>query len=172
MLFRAVPEHPHELTQRVALAAVAASEHLAGVRPVLKWPNDLLVVGVDGTAAKLAGVLAQAATAHGRVTYVVVGLGLNVGWAPDGAARLRGVTHPLDVLAELLRAYDALPADVTAAYREALSTIGQRVRVEQALGVVEGRAIDVGRDGRLAVLDDCAVTHHIDVGDVIHLRPV
>ena len=171
MLFRAVPEHPHELTQRVALAAAAASEHLTGVRPVLKWPNDLLVVGADGVAAKLAGVLAEAGTAHGRVAYVVVGLGLNVGWAPDGAARLGEAIDPLDVLAELLRAYDALPGDVSQTYREALSTVGQRVRVEQALGVVEGRAIDVGSDGRLAVLDDCAVTHHIDVGDVIHLRP-
>jgi hypothetical protein len=28
----------------------------------------------------------------------------------------------------------------------------------------------VGRDGRLAVLDDCAITHHLDTGDVIHLR--
>jgi hypothetical protein len=36
--------------------------------------------------------------------------------------------------------------------------------------VVEGRAIDVQADGRLVVLDDCAVSHYIDTGDVVHLR--
>jgi hypothetical protein len=37
--------------------------------------------------------------------------------------------------------------------------------------VVNGRAVDVERDGRLVVLDDCAVTHRIDTADVVHLRP-
>src|SRR5476651_2338843 len=54
LLFREVPEHPHQLTQRVALAAVSACAEIAGVSPTLKWPNDLLFDG-----RKLAGVLAQ-----------------------------------------------------------------------------------------------------------------
>jgi hypothetical protein len=37
---------------------------------------------------------------------------------------------------------------------------------------VVGRAVDVGVDGRLNVLDECAVTHHIDTADVMHLRLV
>jgi hypothetical protein len=28
----------------------------------------------------------------------------------------------------------------------------------------------VGAEGELVVLDECAITHRIDVGDVIHLR--
>jgi biotin-(acetyl-CoA carboxylase) ligase len=36
--------------------------------------------------------------------------------------------------------------------------------------VVQGRAVDVERDGRLLVLDECGITHRIDTGDVIHLR--
>ena len=55
LLFRKVPEQPHELTRRVALAAAAACRAIAGVTPTLKWPNDLLLDG-----RKLAGVLAQA----------------------------------------------------------------------------------------------------------------
>ncbi|MEY4338407.1 MAG: Biotin protein ligase terminal domain, partial [Actinomycetota bacterium] len=38
-------------------------------------------------------------------------------------------------------------------------------------GAVEGRALDVERDGRLVVLDECGITHRFDVGDVVHLRP-
>jgi hypothetical protein len=32
--------------------------------------------------------------------------------------------------------------------------------------------MSVELDGRLVVLDDCAVTHRIDTADVVHLRPV
>src|SRR4051812_44839290 len=39
ILLRGMPEHPHELTQRVALAAAAACRECAGVEPTLKWPN-------------------------------------------------------------------------------------------------------------------------------------
>jgi BirA family biotin operon repressor/biotin-[acetyl-CoA-carboxylase] ligase len=38
--------------------------------------------------------------------------------------------------------------------------------------VVEGTATDVEADGRLVVLDACAVTHRFSAGDVVHLRPV
>jgi hypothetical protein len=43
--------------------------------------------------------------------------------------------------------------------------------VERGDGVLEGRAVDVEADGRLVVIDDCAITHRIDTGDVVHLRP-
>jgi len=169
MLFRRLPDHVHELTQRVALAAADAVLAVGGVRAGLKWPNDLLVDG-----AKLAGVLAQAGAVDGRVDHVVVGIGVNVGWAPEGGARVSDGADPLDpldLLRAMLAAYDALPDDVHGRYRDALVTLGQRVRVERPADVIEGRAIDVGRDGRLAVLDDCGITHHLDTGDVIHLRP-
>jgi BirA family transcriptional regulator, biotin operon repressor / biotin---[acetyl-CoA-carboxylase] ligase len=162
LLFRDVPVHPVELTQRVSLAAVDACRSVAGVEPVLKWPNDLLLAD-----RKLAGVLAQ----RSPDGSVVVGIGLNVGWAPDGAARLDGTHQPLEVLMAMLAAYDELPADIGPRYRDALATLGCRVRVELVGAVLEGTAIDVETDGRLVVLDACAVTHRIDVGDVVHLRP-
>lgn len=171
ILFRQLPDHVHEVTQRVVLAAVAAARQVAGVEARLKWPNDVLV-----GEAKLAGMLAQAGTTSGpdgpRIDHVVAGIGVNVGWAPEGGARLGDDLDPLDVLRALLVAHDELPTDVYPVYRASLSTLGRRVRVVRADGEFEGRAIDVGRDGRLAVLDDCAITHHLDTGDVVHLRAV
>ena len=163
MLFRVVPESPHVLTQRVGLAAIAACEQVAGLRPVLKWPNDLLFDG-----AKLAGILAQAKL--GSEPAVVVGVGINVGWAPAGATRLGEGIDPLDVLSALLQAYDELPSDVWMRYREHLGTIGRKVRVELPDGEVEGRAIDVEPGGQLVVVDDCGITHRFAVGDIVHLR--
>ena len=176
-LFRRVPRDPHVLTQVVAMAAADVARSV-GVDAVMKWPNDLLV----GTS-KLAGVLAQAGPLSGdRPTFVVVGIGVNVGSAPDGAVSLRssGWTHeiaPAEFLDSMLPVIDTLLAldedKIHAAYRAALATIGVQVRVElPGEAVVTGRAIDVEPDGRLVVLDDCAVTHRFDTADVVHLRPV
>ncbi len=161
ILFHRVPASPNELPRRVALAAVDACRAVGGVDVRLKWPNDFLLDG-----RKLAGILSQ----RHQQGAVVVGLGLNVRWAPEGAARLGEGIDPLDVLEALLAAYDALPDDIHPRYRAALATLGQQVRVELSNGVVEGRAVDVDDDGRLVVIDECALTHHFDTGDIVHLR--
>jgi BirA family biotin operon repressor/biotin-[acetyl-CoA-carboxylase] ligase len=161
ILFHVVPEQPIELTRRVALAAIAACRDVAGVDVALKWPNDLLL-----DDRKLAGILAE----RSSTDDVVVGLGLNVGWCPDGAARLGDGIAPLDVLRSVLAAYDRLPADITARYQAALATLRRRVRIELADGVVDGTATDVDGEGRLIVLDARGITHRFAVGDVVHLR--
>jgi BirA family biotin operon repressor/biotin-[acetyl-CoA-carboxylase] ligase len=161
ILFHEVPEHPIELTRRVALAAIAACREVAGVDVALKWPNDVLL-----DDRKLAGILAER-SAGGDV---VVGLGLNVAWCPEGAARLGDGIAPLDLLSHLLAAFDRLPADVAPAYRAALATLGRHVRIELSDRVAEGTAIDVDSDGRLVVLDACGMSHRFAVGDVVHLR--
>jgi BirA family biotin operon repressor/biotin-[acetyl-CoA-carboxylase] ligase len=55
-----------------ALAAARSVEDETGLRPSLKWPNDILLDG-----RKVGGVLLESKTARGKVEYVVVGLGIN-----------------------------------------------------------------------------------------------
>lgn len=178
MLFRHIPERLHVLTQVVALAAARVARD-CGVPVTLKWPNDILV----GTE-KVAGILAQAAPADSdhRIPFVVVGIGCNLAWAPPGAASLassgwsREVT-PDEFLALMLPEIDRLLAlddvQMHAEYVSQLGTIGLQVKVDLPNGEhVVGRALDVEPDGRLVVLDECAITHRIDTADVVHLRPV
>jgi BirA family biotin operon repressor/biotin-[acetyl-CoA-carboxylase] ligase len=161
--FAPVPDPAADAPHRVALAALAASRALRpDVTIELKWPNDLML-----DDAKLGGILAQRCTGRDAV---VVGLGLNVGWAPEGAAMLGADHHPADVLRRVLEALDELPADVSSPYREALGTLGRVVRLELPDGVVEGLAVDVDAEGRL-VLERDGSRHTFDVGDVVHLRP-
>jgi BirA family biotin operon repressor/biotin-[acetyl-CoA-carboxylase] ligase len=166
VLFHVVPADAGELARRVSLAAldaVRARRPDADVR--LKWPNDILLDG-----AKVAGLLAQ----RDATGAVVVGIGINVGWAPAGAAQLGEGIERADLLARMLAAYDALaadPADVSDRYRRELATIGQRVRVETPSGPILGTATDVTATGRLVLRDDNGAVHEIDVGDVTHLRP-
>jgi BirA family biotin operon repressor/biotin-[acetyl-CoA-carboxylase] ligase len=164
--FSPVPDVAAELTHRVGLAAAATvSQFLPDSAVGLKWPNDVLLDGL-----KVAGILARRSV---TADTVVVGLGLNVGWAPSGGVSLDGAARPIEVLAAVLKEFDALPADITSTYRENLVTLGQRVRVElpRESESVVGRAIDIDASGRLMVLDDGGLTHRFDVGDIIHLRP-
>ena len=167
LLFHVVPDDPGELVRRVGLAAVDAIRDVAPVGGVgLKWPNDLLL---DGT--KVAGVLAQ----RSGDGAAVVGIGINVAWCPDGAARLGDGVDRAALLAALLAAYDRLPSRsdlLRDRYRGEMQTLGQEVRVGLPAGNLVGLAVDVTEVGQLLVRTHDGVTHHIDVADVVHLRPV
>ena len=167
-----VPAVPAEVTHRIGLAAVAAVRRFVAADVAstigLKWPNDVLIGD-----RKLAGILAQRVPGHDAV---VVGMGLNVAWAPEGAAAIASAVHdtevtPAQVLRSVLEEFDALPADIALQYREALVTIGQWVRVELpgAAAPLHGRAVAVDDAGRL-VVDVDGVGHALDVGDVVHVR--
>jgi BirA family biotin operon repressor/biotin-[acetyl-CoA-carboxylase] ligase len=145
---------PPLVTLAAGLAAAEACEQVAGVATTLKWPNDVLL-----DSRKVGGILSELVG-----DAAVVGLGLNLTWAPEGAARLTpGVDR-----AELLAAYlDGLedPVDVLVRYRQRCATIGRRVRVELPGETVEGMAEAVDDEGRL-VVDGRKIT----AGDVLHLR--
>ncbi len=145
---------PHPL---LSLAAGVAVAEACGPHARLKWPNDLLIDG-----RKAGGILVEMTSAK-----AVVGVGINLTWAPEGAAR---VDQPRDELLERLRLRlevwsSAAPSAVIARWRELSDTIGRRVRVELAGRVIEGLAQDIGEDGAL-IVDGVSVS----AGDVIHLR--
>lgn len=68
------------LSAWAGLAALKVILRLEGVvgEAGLKWPNDVLVGG-----RKLSGILVDAASASGKMTYAVVGVGLNTGHAAE-----------------------------------------------------------------------------------------
>ncbi len=176
------PEDLHLCTAAVALAGADACREVAGVEPVLKWPNDLLV-GED----KLAGVLAEADFAGGHLDAVVVGIGCNVAWpGPAGAGGtclddLRPGAPPVDrrvLLEHLLGALTprrvllddpAGRASLAEEVRKRCATLGQEVRVLLAGEELRGRAVALDDAGRL-VLETSAGPRVLSAGDVVHLR--
>lgn len=178
-LFRDVPARLHAVTQVVALAAVQVARDECGVEVDMKWPNDLLVAG-----EKVAGILAQAAPADaaGGIPFVVVGIGCNIAWAPEGATSLSAHDgyRPIDphrfllaMLPHIDRLFGLNDDELHREYLARLATVGSRVRAQMPGDVdIVGRALDVELDGRLVVLDECGVTHRIDTADVVHLRTV
>jgi len=192
ILFRpAVPAtHAPAFTLAAAVATTRAARE-AGVDARIKWPNDVVVPGaVDddtGTHApterKLAGILTEMDGEADRVSWVVVGVGVNAsvdpGDLPDEAnpTSLRAETEDVDrrvFTQRLLEEFDALrgdPEGAVAAWREHATTLGRRVRVDTPDGEVVGDAVDIEFPGTLVVdtgTDRVAVT----TGDCEHLRPV
>jgi BirA family transcriptional regulator, biotin operon repressor / biotin---[acetyl-CoA-carboxylase] ligase len=174
-------DRAHLLTAAVALAAAEACEQLSGVRPSIKWPNDLLVGD-----RKLAGILAEVELGAGpSLKAVVVGIGLNVAWSGQAPPEVAGLAVALDEVSGRVVDRDALLVEmllglewrygdlngVASEYRSTCATVGRRVRVELMDGGIEGVAADITPDGRLLIVADDGSHRTVTAGDVVHLRP-
>src|SRR3981081_2988120 len=127
----------------LSLATGVAAAEACGRSVRLKWPNDLLLDGRE-----VGGILVEATPSK-----AICGIGINLTWAPEGAAQL---DQPRDELLERLRqAIDrwtsAPPADVLTRWRELSDTIGRRVRIQLPDRVIEGTARDIDASGNLVV---------------------
>jgi BirA family biotin operon repressor/biotin-[acetyl-CoA-carboxylase] ligase len=133
---------PWRYTTLIALALAEAIElAVPGVRPSIKWPNDLMLDG-----RKVAGILAESSF-NGERLRVIVGVGVNVTAAPpevptatclgpvDRGALLHAFIGRLD--AWLARPIDA----ARAAWQARLWGRGQRVRL-----------VELGMDQMVVVL--------------------
>ena len=165
-------------TSAVALAARSALVRLSGVRPRLKWPNDLVM-----DDEKLGGLLAELAT--DEPPTVVVGLGVNLTACPPGLAATSvkdrsGVTLWPRALADIVFEEVELRrhlldderglATLRDEYRGASATLGRPVQVTLLEGAVLGDAVDVDADGAL-VVDVDGERQVFRAADVVHLRP-
>jgi BirA family biotin operon repressor/biotin-[acetyl-CoA-carboxylase] ligase len=175
-----------------AAVAVTRAVREAGVDARIKWPNDVLVPvgeGEDAEERKVCGILTEMEGEADRVSWVVVGPGVNLNLdeadlPPTAnatsvrAARERAGHDDPDVprrafVQRLLETFDDLrsdPESVLPAWREHASTLGKRVRVETTAGEVVGEAVDVEFPGTLVVETD-AGTERVSAGDCEHLRP-
>jgi BirA family biotin operon repressor/biotin-[acetyl-CoA-carboxylase] ligase len=145
-----------------SLAAADAVGEATGLRPALKWPNDLLLEG-----RKLAGLLTEVGFEGETLAWVVVGMGLNVNvdfasQAPELTDRAISLVMALgqpvsrlpllqSYLSEVERRYVALRAGHSPHQEWAarLATLGQHVTIQASDGVYQGRAESVDEAGAL-----------------------
>ncbi len=155
------------VTAAMALSAREACATVAGFRPQLKWPNDL----VAGDA-KVAGILAQATSGA-----VVAGIGINVSASPPDATHLDALGAAVDRTDLLVALLGDLHVrllhleTVLVDYRAACATIGRDVRVAIPGGRLVGRALGVDDLGRLVVAPARGAAVALAAGDVTHVRP-
>ena len=129
---------------------------------------------------KLAGILTEREGEADRVSWLVVGVGVNANidadTLPAGATSLRAALgRDVDrrrFVSRLLERFAALGADpeaVLPAWRDRAITLGKPVCVETPTGRVVGTAVDVEPPGAL-VVETAAGPVRVHAGDCEHLR--
>ena len=178
LILRPPREELRWIAMIAALAVVRAVEDVCGLRPDIKWPNDILIAG-----RKLAGILIETDVTKSADPVVLVGTGINVNFNPrlheeirDTATSLRAeLEREVDregVLAAYAQRFEELcdaahegrsPLD---AWKARLVTLGQPVHASWPGGEADGRAEDVDQDGALLVriAEDAVV--RVEAGDV------
>jgi BirA family biotin operon repressor/biotin-[acetyl-CoA-carboxylase] ligase len=169
------------VTFALAVAAAEAVEQVAGVRPGLKWPNDLVVESEepDGRfrTRKLAGILAEAewpSSAHIAAGYrepgrheratVAAGIGLNVRWPDELPDDLADIAIALNHLSDA----DVSRDDVLDALLDRLDVrYGDLVGgdVTSVLDAWRARSATLGREVRIDLGADDVVGTAVDVTD-------
>lgn len=162
------------------LAAAVATTRAAretGTDAHIKWPNDVLVVEEDGETRKLAGILTEMQGETDRITWIAVGIGVNLD-EPEVAGSTGLLSHTETVetttfIQRILEEFDGLraaPDTIIPAWREYAITLGERVRVETEREEIVGRAVAIESPGTLLIETDEG-TVRVNAGDCEHLRP-
>lgn len=160
---------PGELMHLTCAAAVAmcdAVENATGLRPGIKWTNDL-VYG----KRKLAGVLTELVLdSQCRVSYAIIGVGINCCQQPEDfpediqsiAGSLAGITGRIidrsALTAAMMEALWRMDQELFSQkhqimnrYRQDCITLGRDISLVRGDAVRHGKALDIDSEGALIV---------------------
>jgi BirA family biotin operon repressor/biotin-[acetyl-CoA-carboxylase] ligase len=165
-----------------ALAVSEALEGILGLKPQIKWPNDVLVNG-----KKVCGVLPEAHWSGERLQALILGIGINVAASsvPDAEmlnfpatsleeAHGRAVDAKAVLRAILRRLIAWRPeigkAQFTQAWEDRLAYKGEAIQLENGTQVIRAELAGLTREGAQRLLVD-GEERIFQAGEV-HLRPL
>ncbi len=176
------PVRALNLTACVAVAVCEGIEAATGIKPGIKWTNDLVLKG-----RKLGGILTEMAVEGetGALQYVVTGIGINANHGPEdfsdevrplAISLAEALGHPVErgrLCACLLNALDAMYADWLAGrgdfharYRENCLTLGKPVKLLRGDRAEDAFAEDIDGDFGLIVRHPDGRRETVNSGEV------
>lgn len=173
-----------ELSRLTLAAGVALAETVGSftkIKPMLKWPNDLILDG-----RKCGGILAESDLRHGASPLVVLGVGVNIhcpngGYNTDlrvkagsindfcdGCSRTEFLQRLIPTLKDVVRELEAGQFQaILNRWRTYDYTKGKCLTWVTAGGeIVEGVCAGINDDGLLFITDAVGITHEVLSGDV------
>lgn len=146
-------ENAFRIMTHAAVSVCKAAEAF-GVFPEIKWPNDVYVKG-----RKLCGILIENKLAAGKISYSIVGIGVN---ACNDLKNLRGIAISLteaagryvsadDARDRLIEKYCA--EDTFEDYLSRVRFLGREVTVTEGERVYSAVARKILPDGRLEIVE-------------------
>jgi len=176
------PLPPERVPQIPLVVGVALYEAFRGLgaEVAIKWPNDIL-----HHRAKLAGILTEMRAEPGHVQAVVAGIGINIrhpadGWPDDIRQAVTDLSTASGRPVRRLEVAERIIHNRQACYRlflhegfdalrdnwwSAHAGSGERVRVHDGSGYIEGTAIALDHDGAL-LISTKSDTRRIIAGDL------
>ena len=163
-----LPKDAPKCTLMAAVAVVEAMKRF-NLKAGIKWPNDIMFDG-----RKLVGILTEMTGEIGKISYIVIGVGINVNISRDEfPEELRDIVASLSEISggeisrvkffrAVLEEFDKLYRKIrTADFDEIFTlwkkyniTLGKNVRVISAIDGLEsfsGKAVDLNEEGALVV---------------------
>ena len=175
----------HVVTLISAAAVAQAIRSITQLPALIKWPNDVII-----NDRKVSGVLTEMRTEAGRVSFLVVGIGVTVNIPRDRfpmeimevatslSAELGSDVSRIALLQEILRQLegryvklkeredDALVAE----WKNLSATIGRQVSISMSRRIVRGHALDIDETGALLIRADTGQIQRITADETISLR--
>jgi BirA family biotin operon repressor/biotin-[acetyl-CoA-carboxylase] ligase len=175
------PQETTQLTVASATALRRAIQSETGLRPEIKWPNDIVIGG-----KKVAGILTELSAELDRVRHIILGIGVDVnqvagefppelrklatslkiesGRAISRAALATAILRELD--SDYARICGGGFAEVADEWQEHCKTIGRQVTIQIGERRIRGRAESLDDDGALLLRTDHGRLERITGGDV------
>lgn len=173
------------ITLMAAVAVVSAIQEYTGLKAGIKWPNDILING-----KKTGGILSEMRSASGRISYLAVGIGINVNMSlndlPEDVKALSTSLkiesgEPVDrvqllgkIFAELERAYKILLQGnkrvLINDWIRLNSTLGSNVIVKNHDRIISGIAENINDNGELIIRLPSGGTETVTAGEVTILK--
>ena len=168
------------MTAWVAVAVCEGVERACGVRPEIKWINDIILNG-----KKLGGILTELGLEEGKIDHLVVGIGVNVRHSrEDFAPELQDMATSLALEVEKIPSMPELAAHIIGAldemyagfphnkgeyleqYRAGCITTGKSVQLITPAAREEGESLYIDDDFRLVVRMADGSERTVNAGEV------
>jgi len=156
----------HFIHMVTTLAIIRGIKSVTGLSAAIKWPNDVKIKN-----KKISGVLVESTFSGQELSFLVVGVGINVNFDPNeypeivlpASSLMQEVgqeVNRLELFTTILYEFEQLYLNIEDGqnlqkeWRDSLETLGLRIRVRQMSHVEEGIAIDTDLFGNLLLRRD------------------
>ena len=155
------PERGMLITMAASVSVAQAIEEITGIKPVIKWPNDLLV-----NNKKICGILTELDAEIDKINYVIVGIGINVNNdirddLESKAISLKEITASpiprVDLLRYILKHFDKNylrlqePDYIRKLWFSYSKIIGKKIMIQEGENSIIGVVQDVDESGCLII---------------------
>jgi BirA family biotin operon repressor/biotin-[acetyl-CoA-carboxylase] ligase len=171
-----------QLIMIASVAVVKAIKTVANIDAHIKWPNDVMI-----KEKKVCGILIENQLIGDRVSFSLIGIGLNINFNPLAFPEISAIATSLSyelgreiprteltvaILSALEKLYMQAQSGISAykEWGEHMETIGKSIRVQSGEAILQGKAEAVTEHGNLILRHSDGNASEILSGDVTILK--